>query len=164
MADPVDLSGLLARNFQRALDDCMGFCESPIESALLLALIHALLDAGRDFEVCWPGCNRWRSPTGEPENFSITPQHEIDAGGRTYRADLFVEYTNLPTGTTKRVVVEADGHDFHERTKEQAKRDRQRDRDMQGEGYSVLRFTGSEIHADAAKCASEIVKHATSSR
>jgi very-short-patch-repair endonuclease len=55
-----------------------------------------------------------------------------------------------------RVAVECDGHDFHERTKEQAERDRRRDRDLQTEGWRVLRFTGSEIHRSAAGCAAQV--------
>jgi len=45
-------------------------------------------------------------------------------------------------------VVECDGHEFHERTKEQAVRDRKRDRRLQAKGYRVFRFTGSEIYKD----------------
>ena len=55
------------------------------------------------------------------------------------------------------IVVECDGHDFHERTKEQARHDRQRDRWMQASGYKVFRFTGSEIFKDATACAIEIM-------
>ena len=56
-----------------------------------------------------------------------------------------------------RVVVECDGHEFHERTKEQAAHDRQRDRYMQCEGWLVLRFTGSEIHKNAFACAEQVL-------
>lgn len=67
-----------------------------------------------------------------------------------YRADFaFVS----PAGG---VVVECDGHDYHERSKEQAKRDRRRDRWMQAQGWNVLRFTGSEIWKDAEACAQEV--------
>jgi very-short-patch-repair endonuclease len=52
--------------------------------------------------------------------------------------------------------VECDGHDFHERTKEQAQRDKSRDRYLQANGWRVLRFTGSEIHRTPEKCADEI--------
>lgn len=51
--------------------------------------------------------------------------------------------------------VELDGHDFHERTKEQAKRDKSRDRELQASGWVVLRFTGSEVFNDPYECASE---------
>lgn len=55
------------------------------------------------------------------------------------------------------IVVECDGHDFHERTKEQAARDRARDRERQSAGAIVFRFTGSEIHADPFKCSDELI-------
>lgn len=57
------------------------------------------------------------------------------------------------------VVVEADGHDYHEKTKAQAAHDRRRDRYMTLHGYRVLRFTGSEIHRDSAACAKEVEQH-----
>lgn len=56
----------------------------------------------------------------------------------------------------RRLIVECDGHEYHERTKEQAARDRSRDREMQLEGYTVLRFTGSEIWRDPWACATQI--------
>ena len=52
------------------------------------------------------------------------------------------------TGTRKyqkKLVIEADGHDFHE-TKESAAKDNVRDRDMRELGIEVFRFTGSEIY------------------
>lgn len=61
------------------------------------------------------------------------------------------------------VVVECDGHDFHERTAEQARRDRERDRNIQ-DNYKILRFTGSEIWQDPVGCASQIRDAITSSR
>jgi very-short-patch-repair endonuclease len=54
------------------------------------------------------------------------------------------------------VIVECDGHDFHERTKEQAARDKSRDRELQLAGHRVLRFTGSEIWRDPVGCAHQI--------
>lgn len=58
-----------------------------------------------------------------------------------------------------RLVVEIDGHNFHERTKEQAKRDRSRDRYMTTEGYTVFRFTGSEVHNNPYDVAHEIEEY-----
>jgi very-short-patch-repair endonuclease len=51
-----------------------------------------------------------------------------------------------------RLVVEVDGHEFHEKTKEQAARDKRRDRDLQQEGWSVFHFTGSEVWRDPFGC------------
>lgn len=56
----------------------------------------------------------------------------------------------------KHIVIECDGHDFHEKTKEQAKHDKERDRFLQKEGYSVYRFTGSEIFNNPLQVLSEI--------
>ena len=55
-----------------------------------------------------------------------------------------------------RIAVELDGHDFHERTKEQAKRDKGRDRRLHIDGWTVVRFSGSEVHDDAAGCWSQL--------
>jgi len=57
-----------------------------------------------------------------------------------------------------KLAIECDGHDFHERTKEQASRDRARDRALQAEGIAVFRFTGSDIHWDADACAQECIE------
>lgn len=44
--------------------------------------------------------------------------------------------------------VELDGHDWHERLKEQVARDKARDRALTMAGWRVLRFAGSEVWAD----------------
>ena len=54
-------------------------------------------------------------------------------------------------------VIECDGHDFHERTKEQARHDRSRDRKMVEAGWLVMRFTGSEIWSNPFACAEQVI-------
>lgn len=61
----------------------------------------------------------------------------------------------------KDAIVECDGHDFHERTKEQAARDRKRDRGMALEGKTLFRFTGSELFRDPMACIDEIIEWAS---
>lgn len=74
-----------------------------------------------------------------------------------YRVDfLLIHISAAPTGFSG-IVVECDGHDFHERTKEQAQADKSRDRELQAAGYRVMRFTGSEIWRDAFACADEVI-------
>ena len=53
------------------------------------------------------------------------------------------------------MVIECDGHDFHDRTKAQASRDRARDRNLQSFGFLVYRYTGQDIWNDVFKHASE---------
>lgn len=50
--------------------------------------------------------------------------------------------------TPAAVAVELDGHDFHERTKEQASRDKKRDRSLLSKGWTTIRFTGSDVVRD----------------
>ena len=57
------------------------------------------------------------------------------------------------------VVVEVDGHDYHERTKEQAEYDKRRDRFMTSTEARVFRFTGREVYRDADACACEILEY-----
>ena len=83
-------------------------------------------------------------------NWFIRPQVPI----LHYVADFVVGPS--PSDTARNIIVECDGHDFHERTKAQAEKDRKRDRRMQAHGTKVFRFTGSEIHRDAFRCAGEV--------
>lgn len=94
----------------------------------------------------WLGSRYW-SALGVVD---LLTQATVSAGGKTYRLDFaFV-------GESFALAVEADGHDYHERTKAQAEHDRTRDRAMQAEGWTVMRFTGSEIYRNAEKCAAEV--------
>jgi very-short-patch-repair endonuclease len=67
-------------------------------------------------------------------------------------------------GAVCRLVVECDGHPYHERTKEQAARDRSRDRELQGLGYVIFRFTGSEIVRNPYGCVQQVQDHLTKFR
>lgn len=80
----------------------------------------------------------------------LFPQHKF---GR-YKVDFCFRVE--VEGRIRHVVVECDGHEYHERTKEQAQKDRSRDRWFQANDIKILRFTGSEIYRDAAKCCEEI--------
>ncbi|ADQ06487.1 conserved hypothetical protein [Caldicellulosiruptor hydrothermalis 108] len=112
-------------------------CESPIEQLLVIALDYFI---GND-----------------PDVFMIV-QNEIKLQHATYRVDICVYIGDWMENIAecKKLVIECDGHDFHEKTKEQAMRDKKRDRDLIEAGYQVIHFTGSEIFADPFKCAREI--------
>lgn len=80
----------------------------------------------------------------------LTMQREFNQ----YRADFFVTAPLCSGG----FVLECDGHDFHEKTKEQAARDKQRDRWFLSRGYPTMRFTGSEIFNEVERCADEVIE------
>lgn len=70
----------------------------------------------------------------------------------------FIEGKQIRTIRLPFVVIECDGHDFHERTADQAMHDRSRDRAMLEAGLHVMRFTGREIHRDPDECANQVVR------
>jgi very-short-patch-repair endonuclease len=69
-------------------------------------------------------------------------------------ADFYIQYGILSEG----YVIEIDGHEFHEKTKDQAKRDRERERLLTRKGNIVIRFTGSEVYIDPVKCVKELIQ------
>jgi very-short-patch-repair endonuclease len=54
------------------------------------------------------------------------------------------------------LVVELDGHEFHQKTAEQVESDRKRDRAFVRIGAVALRFTGREITRSAKACVDEV--------
>ena len=88
----------------------------------------------------------------------IDKQVKIEVEERCYRVDFLIPvwYKNRDEG--KLFVIECDGHEFHQKTKEQVERDNQRTRALQRAGYIVMRFSGSEIYKSPVKCAEEVVK------
>lgn len=165
MSDSMNEWGRLLESFYSSK------CESPIEKLLLHSYL-LYLDTKRMLQkgdfcdsvhafLMMPEPDReymWNESFGECNYVDV----QVPIG--KYRADIVIFRRVNPFTDTKtifetpRVVVECDGHDFHERTKEQAQRDKSRDRELQELGHPVLRFTGSEIWADAWTCAAQIDK------
>lgn len=150
---------------RKAYDGVAKQTESPIEELVYWALCATQLGGyARASDNREWGAPSWFRIAGGLEDITFFPQSTVEAGGAKYRLDFLAQSsTTGPTsngGTQEisvRFAIECDGHDFHERTKEQARRDRKRDRDLQAAGYRVLRFTGSEIHRDPSAVAQEIV-------
>lgn len=79
----------------------------------------------------------------------LEPQHEVNVAGKTYRIDFV--YPGKP------IAIELDGHDYH-KTKEQRTADAQRERALQSMGWTVIRFTGTEIYHNTQKCVLETIR------
>ena len=123
---------------------------SPIEKVMYLSLSNYYLD----------------DTLGDPMrnyNLFIEPQPEVIIGKNKYRPDFKLSIHQVIEVSDNRIYrdftcyIECDGHDFHERTKEQAKKDRAKDRAFISEGLDLLRFTGSEIYNDHARCSDDIL-------
>ncbi len=80
-------------------------------------------------------------------------QPTIQLAGRVIRPDFAFAWT-ADEHLTK-IIVELDGHDFHERTPEQAQSDKSRDRELQSLGWMVLRYTGREVLRAPVECLHE---------
>jgi very-short-patch-repair endonuclease len=126
-------------------------CESPIEVAFAVAFMAVgYHEAGRVALLLAEHDDLERA--GIDAKRFLRVQRKIDP----YRVDFLIGASLSDAAPA--IVVECDGHDYHERTKEQAARDRSRDRELQSRGFKVFRFTGSEIYRDAFKCAREVHK------
>ena len=63
---------------------------------------------------------------------------------KIYRVDFLLAAKTIKTSRILlQIVVECDGHEFHEKTKAQASIDKTRERAIVSAGYRVLRFSGS---------------------
>lgn len=117
-------------------------CQSPIEKILYVAcnIVFRIRDNELDKSVI---------------GTSIFPQFSIETEKKNYCADFIIVLEKF-VGKCVDVIVECDGHEFHQKTKAQVERDNQREYDIKKMGYDVLRFSGSQIYNNPFKCANDI--------
>jgi very-short-patch-repair endonuclease len=149
------------------LDESAACIESPIERAMFWALVRegVGVEGGgllpTDIGGSLPGAHGDAESVvlisgGGAVSMDMWLQVPVSANGRNYRLDFaLVARSNRGDGSIVYVDLELDGHDFHERTKEQAERDKKRDRDLQSIGWQVARFTGSQVYRDPIAVAHE---------
>lgn len=140
--------------FTRMCERAWSLCESPIEKLLVPHLLTVETVMGSTCQAM--PANSTPEQHIEtlkilPEGWMLKPQAVI----APWRVDFLCQLIDHG-GAIKSIVIECDGHDYHERTKEQAAHDRKRDRDLTARGFTVLRFTGSEIYKSPAKCAADV--------
>ena len=134
---------------------------SPIEQMLLSALL--LIKETSEFH------------NADPEDFDeytklhgvdIFPQHKIDK----FRVDFYLtcynrfkinKKTKETSGYSKTLIVELDSQQFHERTEQERRYEKMRERLLVSKGYKIFRYTGKEITDDPLKVALEIFVYLT---
>ena len=147
-----DIGALVAAEIRAQFDGTSVQVESPIER-LFLAGAMALAHHVDTYEVLGLGLAQ-----GVPEATDFGARGVLlgrQVRVTDYATDFLLSVLRADGASVARLVVECDGHDFHERTKEQAARDRSRDRTLQARGITVMRFTGSELYRDPMKCVCE---------
>jgi REase_MTES_1575 len=149
---------------------------SPIESLLLNAILEVAPSRALDTAVFEyrrkhiderpaPNCLARTRPLGEPfADLDVYPQQIVDGYKIDFLAVLIhsgvrclngkIQATAIPEVS---LAIECDGHQWHERTKQQAAYDRARDRALLRSGFTTVRFTGSEINRDPNQCARELL-------
>jgi very-short-patch-repair endonuclease len=82
----------------------------------------------------------------------IRPQTAIGP----YRVDFLLWQNGIaPEEIYRPVIVELDGHDFHDKNKRQRSYEKARDRYLVRANYRVLHFTGGDVVSDPFKAAHE---------
>lgn len=120
-------------------------CKSPIEQILAFALSIVSYE---------------KEDANKPTLY-LTSQKCIEANNCRYYADLYFDTNYILEEGFKacndlKLVIECDGHEFHEKTKEQVIKGNERDYNLKLSGYEVLHFSGSQIFNEPLKCAFEI--------
>lgn len=86
----------------------------------------------------------------------ITPQKVIGS----YKVDFLLSHIDI-NDTHIDLIVELDGHDFHDKNKEQRAYEKSRDRYFSRNGYKTLHFTGSEVFNHPFKVVLECLSQLT---
>lgn len=90
-----------------------------------------------------------------PDGIYVRPQSKIEK----YRVDFLICQEGFgPPEHLLPVIVELDGHDFHDKDKRQRSYEKARDRALVRAGYRVLHFTGSDVVKDPFACAFEALE------
>ena len=137
--------------------------ESPIESVLASAIIVDIMYSSAHSTPMFDMADKETKEDVERRAIallnSVVVSRQIQLG--PYRVDFYaVSAVELDFGSIIfRLVIECDGHEWHERMKEQAAADKARDRWFARNGYGVLRFTGSEIWTNPDSCIDEIADY-----
>ena len=82
-------------------------------------------------------------------DFKIQPKDKCFSG---YIPDFAIFINGVEQG----YVIEIDGHEWHEKTKEQARADKEKDRTYLKHNFIPIRFTGSEVYHNVDNCIREV--------
>lgn len=122
-------------------------CKSPIEK--IFSVCYEIMI----YSIGFPEC----------ELIYLHPQEEITVAGKKYYADFLIDTERvggIKHDNPLRLIIECDGHEFHEKTKEQVIQRNERDLALKMAGYDILHFSGSEIYRNPYECAIQTIEYA----
>ena len=133
---------------------------SPVEQLFLIEWsfkrsVNATLlyqDFDRLFELFpqYSGSNTGKYRIDFVISFVSAVVNSIDSKYYKYENDIFKNVNEPLLG------IEIDGHIWHEKTKTQVRKDKERERFLISKGWKLLRYTGSEIFNNVSKCVDEV--------
>lgn len=140
--DPAKAVELL-QNRVRLADQWREKCESPIEE--IMAAILPFLGEGYGYP---------EDDCGVEPKFGAIVRPQCEYG--SIRVDFML--TSFWHGYKRRLAIECDGHDYHDKTKQQAARDKSRDRLLAVDNVVIVRYTGFELYRDPSAIRTELEK------
>jgi very-short-patch-repair endonuclease len=165
------------RHLEQQLDDWEESGNPPMESPIERMLNSALVTSRIERNLSDGAPQTWkRNDKGSRETWdfecseglSIDPQRKIGK----FRVDFAVSYHCCAWANSggrpgdskvldcgKTIVIECDGHEWHERTEKERRYEKKRDRFLQSKGYEVFHYTGKEVTDDPFKVAEEILDY-----
>lgn len=133
--------------------------DSPIEQ-LLYAALHFVLDREGLVHVSEnvvAPLDYWGSGCHIISQYEIGP-YKIDFKV-SYQTYIFIK--GNAECRVNNVLVECDGHEFHDKNESQRRYEKKRDRFLVNQGYKIFHFIGKEIIDDPLSVASEILSSVT---
>lgn len=107
--------------------ECALICQSPLESTFYLGCVKRNLDIKLQQRINKDGSIFNHTKAVDKYNILTIPDFYLEKNG-------------------KKICLYTDGFTYHERTEEQAMRDRNIDRELQKLGFVVLRYTTKEVN------------------
>lgn len=139
------------------VDLTRGVIESPIEQILHVAIqtLAKIAEVQTSYGIEPVKVGEYWYPLG----LSTHPQYHFDP----YRVDFLFNYNDYQIEEKKiserYLVVECDGHNWHERTEKERRYEKRRDRFLASKGLTVFHYTGSEVVSEPFRVAAEILEH-----
>lgn len=130
--------------------------DSPIEKALHTAIWAALAHRPNNAMRLLPCLLGAAGPSEFSDTTQIYIADQVQIGKRRVDFVLFAHDGQR----WRRLIIECDGHDFHEKTKDQVAADQSFNNFLTLSGEQFLRFTGSQIFNSPMSCANDILRWA----
>lgn len=128
-----------------------GGCQSPIEDLFYIACKALAESAYTAFD---PEPYEHNGTLFHGIGVHLTSQFKVG----NYRVDFMITQNGVgPSDVLTPVIVELDGHAFHDKDKKQRAYEKARDRFLVRAGFRVVHYTGSEVVADPFAVAHEVL-------